>query len=151
MNPVIQEDQTGCGIASVATLAGVSYQHTKQLALKLGISVTDSRLWSETAYIRKLLRRYQIRTTANEIPFSSWESLPNVALLAIKWHSIEGKPFWHWTVFWRSPNGPVVLDPKHTLRTHHRTDFGRIKPKWYIPVTQVPKSLPSVRIGPKTP
>ena len=29
MQPIIQEDKTGCGFASVATLAGVSYQHVK--------------------------------------------------------------------------------------------------------------------------
>jgi hypothetical protein len=30
MQPIIQEDRTGCGIASVASLAGVSYQHVKR-------------------------------------------------------------------------------------------------------------------------
>jgi hypothetical protein len=28
--------------------------------------------------------------------------------------------------------GSCVLDPKKALCTHRRTDFGRIKPKWFI-------------------
>jgi len=32
-------------------------------------------------------------------------------------------------------DGAVVLDPKRALRTNVRTDFGRMKPKWYIGVT----------------
>jgi hypothetical protein len=29
---------------------------------------------------------------------------------------------------------PVVLDSKRTLRRHIRTDFGRMKPKWWIKI-----------------
>ena len=32
MKPVIQEDKTGCGLASVAALASVSYLHVKTVA-----------------------------------------------------------------------------------------------------------------------
>ncbi len=48
MKPVVQEDVTGCGIASVATLAGLTYQKTKTLAHQLGIDIKDPRLWSDT-------------------------------------------------------------------------------------------------------
>jgi hypothetical protein len=44
MQPIIQEDRTGCGFASVATLAGVSYQHVKTVAGQLGIDVQDAKL-----------------------------------------------------------------------------------------------------------
>jgi hypothetical protein len=30
-----------------------------------------------------------------------------------------------------------VLDPKKSLQTNRRTDFGRMKPKWYIPLGDV--------------
>ena len=30
--------------------------------------------------------------------------------------------------------GARVLDPKRSLRHHVRTDFGRVKPKWFIPI-----------------
>jgi hypothetical protein len=37
-------------------------------------------------------------------------------------------------VFVRDDAGARVLDPKRSLRRHARTDFERIKPKWFIPV-----------------
>lgn len=134
MRPVEQLDRTGCGIASVATLAGVTYSQARLVANRLGISVDDSRLWSDTQHVRTLLKHYRFRATRQEAPFDSWQRLPDMALLAIKWHREKGRAFWHWVVFWRSPQGPVVLDSKRALRRHVRTDFGRMKPKWWIGV-----------------
>jgi ABC-type bacteriocin/lantibiotic exporter with double-glycine peptidase domain len=136
MKPVIQEERTGCGIASVATVAGVSYRQAKQVANRLGIFAADPRLWSETEYVRRLLREFGVRAARAEVRFAAWRSLPDLALLAIKWHRVRGRSFWHWVVFWRGPTGPVVLDPKRSLRTHRRTDFGRMSPRWYITITK---------------
>jgi hypothetical protein len=55
-------------------------------------------------------------------------------LLAIKWHTEKNKSFWHWVVFTGDSAGACILDSKKTLRRHRRTDFGRMKPKWYIEV-----------------
>ena len=132
MLPVIQEDRTGCGLASVAAVAGVSYKQVKRVAGDLGIDVQDPQLWSDTKYVRTLLRHYGFPTASNTTPFKSWETLPPLALLAIKWHKINNDAFWHWAVSWRSPEGPVVLDPKQSLKKHVRTDFGRMKPKWFL-------------------
>ena len=61
MKPVIQEEVTGCGIASVAVLAGVTYRRAKTLANRLGIFAADERLWSETDHVRRLLRHFGLR------------------------------------------------------------------------------------------
>jgi len=37
-------------------------------------------------------------------------------------------------VFVREGGEASVLDSKRSLRHHRRTDFGRMRPKWYIPV-----------------
>jgi hypothetical protein len=37
-------------------------------------------------------------------------------------------------VFVRDRVGERVLDSKRSLKRHVRTDFGRIKPKWYMAV-----------------
>ena len=132
MKPIVQGDKTGCGFAAVAALAGVTYKEVRGMAERLGISAADSRLWSETAYVRRLLNDYGIRTSARRETFVSWDWLPPVAMLAIKWHRERGRPCWHWVVFWRGPRGPVVLDSKRSLRRHVRTDFGRMKPKWFM-------------------
>ncbi|QKE41922.1 MAG: hypothetical protein HO274_11835 [Ferrovum myxofaciens] len=133
MKPVTQEEISGCGIASVATLAGISYQEAKTVANSLGI-FAESSLWSDTRHVRVLLGYFGILAGEGELPFSSWEKLPDLALLSIKWHLEGGRPFWHWVVFWRSPNGTVVFDPKKSLKINSRTDFWRIKPKWFIPI-----------------
>jgi ABC-type bacteriocin/lantibiotic exporter with double-glycine peptidase domain len=136
MKPVVQLEQTGCGIASVAALAGVSYRQAQRVANRLDIFASDSRLWSETRHVRRLLKEFGIRPANTEVLFTSWEALPDLALLAVKWHKERDRAFWHWVVFWRGPHGPVVLDSKSTLRRHVRTDFGHMRPKWFIPVSR---------------
>lgn len=134
MKAIIQEDVSGCGIASVATLTGLSYQQVRKEAMNLGISVTDSGLWSDTAFIRTLLQHFDIEAHSKERPFQSWKMLPPLAMLAIKWKQNGGHAFWHWVIYWQSPKGPVVLDSKRSLKNNVRTDFGRIKPKWFLPI-----------------
>jgi len=136
MKPVIQLESTGCGIASVAAIAGVSYLKAKSVARSHGIFASDQKLWSETTHVRKLLRHFGLRASPTELPFHSWDGLSDLALLSVKWHREKGRPFWHWVVFARENGRSYVLDPKSTLRRHTRTDFGRIKPKWYIAVAR---------------
>lgn len=135
MEPVIQEEVTGCGIAASAAIAGVTYAEAKKRANALGIYAADKTLWSDTEYVRTLLREFGISVSPKETPFESWERLPDKALMAIKWHTEQGKPFWHWVVFVREGGKEMVLDSKKTLKSNIRRDFGRIKPKWYIGVT----------------
>jgi hypothetical protein len=132
---VLQLERTGCGIASVSAIFGRPYSEVKSIANSLGIFANDESLWSETAHVRTLLNHFGIRTGSREIPFRSWESLPDTAVLAIKWHLEKGRPYWHWVVFVRENGQSCVLDSKKSLRANRRTDFGRMKPKWYIPVT----------------
>ena len=134
MKPVIQQEATGCAIASTAALANISYAAAKKVAKQLGITAEDPTLWSDTTHIRRLLRHYKISTDNTESAFTNWSSLPDCALLAIKWHIENGKPYWHWVVFVRDTNQQYVLDSKKSLKKNMRTDFGRIKPKWFIGV-----------------
>lgn len=133
VKPVVQLDPTGCAIASAAAIAGVSYASAKRVAASIGISVHDSRLWSSVAPVRRLLARLGVETGRAKRPFRSWDALPALALLAVKWHTEHGRPFWHWVVFVRDENGARVLDSNQRVR-HVRTDFGRMQPKWYVPV-----------------
>lgn len=147
MRPVIQGEQTGCGIASVAALVEIKYAEAKKVANSLGIRAQDERLWSETAHVRKLLAHFGCRALKGERPFRSWKALPDFAVLAIKWHVEKNRPFWHWVVFVRDEKGGYVLDSKKALRRHKRTDFGRIKPKWYIEVKR-PAEFDALRTAP---
>ena len=146
MRPVVQLERTGCGIASVAAIAGLSYRKAKAIADSLGIRAEDRRLWSETSHVRRLLRHVGRRAGPRELPFRSWSALPDLALLSIKWHLERGRPHWHWVVFVREGDRAYVLDSKKGLRRHRRTDFGRMQPKWFIPVTDLRQN----RLSPST-
>ena len=134
MKSVVQEEKTGCAIASAAVLGRTSYKEIKKVANSIGIFADDPALWSETAYIRKLLLQFGIKTDVKETPFTRWDSLPDVALLSIKWHLEKGKPFWHWVVFVRENGEEVVFDSSIRLKTNIRKDFGRMSPRWFIGV-----------------
>ena len=137
MEVVLQEDLTGCGIASVAMVAGRTYGEVKKLANSVGIHAHDTKLYSDTAYVRRLLEAYGIRVSKQERPFTSWEEIPSKALLAIKYHIENGLPSWHWVVFSRENGKSVVLDPAKYLLNNTRTDFDRMQPKWFIEIYDV--------------
>ena len=101
MKPIIQGDETGCGISAVATIVQLPYAEVKARAELLGIFAEDERLFSDTKYVRRLLNEYGVKTSADEKPFQSWASLPDIALLSIKYHIEKGRPFWHWVVYYR--------------------------------------------------
>jgi hypothetical protein len=143
MRPVVQLERTGCGIASVAAIAGLSYGKAKTIANSLGIHAEDKALWSDTSHVRRLLRHFRVTASPRERPFRSWDALPDLALLSVKWHLQQGRPYWHWVVFVRERDQAYVLDSKKGLRKNRRTDFGRIKPKWFIPVTGTQERLVS--------
>ncbi len=134
MKPVIQEETTGCGIAAVANILGKTYSQMKAIANAMGIYAEDKSLWSDTQYVRRMLASAEIKTSADETPFESWEALPDLALLAIKYHQEDGKNFWHWVVFKRENGEAVVLDSASYLSTNIRTDFEDMQPKWFIKV-----------------
>lgn len=135
LNPVVQEEKTGCGIAASAAIAGLTYSQTKKLANQLGINATDKSLWSDTAAVQRLLTALGKKVASERVPFIDWETLPDCALLAIKWHLEQGVPFWHWVVFVREGSQTYVLDSKKGLKTSVRTDFGRMHPKWFLAVS----------------
>ncbi len=134
MKPVVQEEITGCGIASSAAIAGITYKEAKAIANSIGIHAEDQSLWSDTQHVRKLLAKLGIKVNKEEKSFEGWASLPDCSLISLKWHLEKGKPYWHWAVFVREGESEYVLDSKKTLKTNIRTDFGRMKPKWYIEV-----------------
>ncbi|WFE72779.1 hypothetical protein P8S55_06710 [Halomonas sp. M1] len=134
LKSVIQEETTGCGIASVANVLGKTYSEMKAVANAMGIYAEDKSLWSETEYVREMLSSAGVETSPNETPFESWSALPDLALLSIKHHQEDGKNFWHWVVFKRAGGKEFVLDSASYLPSNVRTDFKEMQPKWFIEV-----------------
>ncbi len=134
LKSVIQEETTGCGIASVANILGKTYPEMKAIANSMGIYADDKSLWSSTRYVREMLLSAGVETSPDEIPFESWDTLPDLALLSIKHHQEAGKNFWHWVVFKRVEGEGYVLDSASYLPNNVRTDFEAMQPKWFIDV-----------------
>lgn len=134
MDIVIQQDQTGCGIACVAMLTDTSYEEVKATAASLGVVPADKKLWSDTMYVRTLLRNSSISCSDSEVPFTTWQALPDLALIAINYRLENGMPLWHWSVFKRETQGAVVYDPAPYLEENHRTDFAAMTPRWSIEI-----------------
>lgn len=134
MKVVLQDEISGCGLAVVATLAEKPYDEVKRYANSVGIYAEDKKLHSGTAYVRKLLTHYGVKSSDLENPFESWDKLPDTALLSIKHHMENGESCWHWTVFHRSGGKAVVLDPARYLVDNERTDFHDMRPKWFIEI-----------------
>ncbi|WP_321492980.1 hypothetical protein [uncultured Desulfobacter sp.] len=134
MKPVVQEETTGCGIASVANILGKTYSEVKEIANAMGIYASDKSLWSDTQYVRRMLSASGFETSPDEVPFETWGKLPHVALLSIKHYQEDSKNFWHWVVFKRIDNKPIVLDSASSLPSNIRTDFDEMQPKWFIEV-----------------
>lgn len=134
LKPVVQEETTGCGIASVANILGKTYSEMKAIANAMGIHASDKSLWSDIQYVRRMLSCAGVETSSSEIPFESWDTLPDLALLSIKHYQEEDKDFWHWVVFKRVNDQPLVLDSASYLPSNIRQDFDAMKPKWFIEV-----------------
>lgn len=134
LEPVVQEETTGCGIAAVANILGKTYAEMKAVANAMGIHAADKSLWSDTQYVRRMLSSAGVQTSADELPFESWDALPDVALLSIKHHQEEGRNFWHWVVFKRIDGRPLVLDSASYLPSNIREDFHAMQPKWFIEI-----------------
>lgn len=134
LKPVVQEETSGCGIASVANILGKTYSEMKAIANAMGIHASDKSLWSDTQYVRRMLSSAGVNTSKDEVPFKSWGALPDLALLSIKHHHEEGRDFWHWVVFKRVNGQPYVLDSASYLPSNIRQDFDAMQPKWFIAV-----------------
>ena len=93
MKPVIQKDQTGCGLACVATVSGVSYQEVKKVAAQLGIEVQDSRLWSDTKYVRTPPQTLQHRNISSHTVISLLGCPPPAGLIGYQMAHHKGSRF----------------------------------------------------------
>ena len=133
MKAVIQEEKTGCAIASSAAIAVLSYKESKKIANSLGIFAEDTSLWSDTKSIRALLDQLGFNV-GKQTNFEQWDLLPDCALLSLNWHLEEGKPYWHWVVFVREGKQSYVLDSNASLKNNVTYDYQPMKVKWFIPV-----------------
>ncbi|SDV46620.1 hypothetical protein SAMN05216551_101490 [Chitinasiproducens palmae] len=122
---VKQLDPVACGLACVASLAGVRYESVRRRAF----DIFD---WSRCArtksrHLRTLLRTFGIETLQGRA-VRKWASVPDRAIVAI--NPIGDR--WHWVVHHRTDGCAMVMDPN--AKRPGRTDFGRMRLRSYVAI-----------------
>jgi hypothetical protein len=119
---VRQLDSTGCGVAIVATLAGVSYTQAKQVMFPSGSRGRGFRTgWRD---LRVGLEAFGVRFRGLARRTCAWEDVPDVAVVLVNQKPTGG----HWVVFVRDAERPFVLDPNSKQPGCRRTDIHRTRP-----------------------
>jgi len=140
---VRQRDPTGCGLACIAMIAGTNYEKVRDIAVnELGWNEAEA-FYTGTRDLRELSRYFGVDVGKRRRPFKTFQSLPTVAILAINYK--EQTDTWHWVVFHRIEDNPVIYDPNQSIKNDKRRDFGRIKAKWFLPVLNYRDSYTSQR------
>jgi ABC-type bacteriocin/lantibiotic exporter with double-glycine peptidase domain len=132
MKRIKQDHPSGCGLACVAMIAGRKYSEIREHAREILDFNNNHDLYTDASHLRKLLSKFKIHTSLKKIPFATWEKLPEKAILGINHNITVNK--WHWVVYTKDHLGAYVLDPKITIKSERRTDFNKMKPKWYITI-----------------
>lgn len=129
---VIQEDSTGCGIACVAMVAGISYAEAKQLTVNNKIlKKSVKNFYTTTKDLVNILKSIGIEPSKGR-KVRYWSSINNISIVAINF--LETTDTWHWVVFIPDADTGYVLDPSKRIKAEKRIDFSRMRLRSYIPI-----------------
>ena len=128
---VVQDDDTGCGIACVAMIAGVSYEDAK--AAVFSKSFRKKVFYTSGPDLRRGLERFglTLRPAARARRFESWRRLESTSIVAVE-QTPRNKAHWHWVVFVNDGTRRYVLDPSWPEIV--RTDFRKMEGRSYLRV-----------------
>ncbi|HAV2807924.1 cysteine peptidase family C39 domain-containing protein [Acinetobacter baumannii] len=129
---IIQEDSTGCGIACVAMVAGLTYNEAKQIALDNQILKSKKNFYTRSNDVANFLNFLGIKSQ-NSRKVCHWESIKTLSIVAINYR--EATDNWHWVVYIPNENKGFVLDPNKKIKNEIRVDFSRMKLRSYIPIS----------------
>jgi len=132
MNRIIQEDNTGCGLACVAMVTGKSYQEIKLLAIHLNICNEKGPYYTRAKDICSLLKYYRIGFSKVR-HVKNWSSINDNSIVAINYD--EKLDTWHWVVYINGYINGYVLDPRKKVKSIERKDWNRMRPRSCIPIT----------------
>ncbi len=121
MKHIIQKDDTGCGIACIAMIAGTTYKKIKNQFVKYRGFYTGN---DELADLAEM---YNITLSRRITKFKDWDSIPDKAILKINYQKATKTRYecWHWVVYRNTAKERYVLDPATT--NPKRKDLKRIE------------------------
>lgn len=130
---VIQEDSTGCGIACIAMVAGISYAEAKQITLNNEIlKKSVKNFYTTTKDLVNVLNSIGIESSKGR-KVRYWSSINTISIVGINF--LETTDTWHWVLFIPDEDTGYVLDPSKRVKTEKRTDFSRMRLRSYIPIS----------------
>ena len=135
---VVQKDATGCGLACIAMVAGVSYTQAKKAAVKSRVVDENQPYYTNSGQLARILEELGGSAEKGR-RLSHWSSLTSLCIVGIGYK--EAEDTWHWVVFVPDRTGGHVLDPRKSVTTNRRKDFSRMVPHRYIPVTRPAHAL----------
>ena len=162
-----QQNKFGCGLACVAMITSVPYREIRDDYIDLNgdpefmyiknKGLTVKNYGTNVTNLHEICELYGLRINKTETDFTSWDDLPDVAILAINYRTeiVSGmrRHCWHWVVWNRELD--CVFDPfpyktdntwkkykkrcsscgkKHFIPPNIRTDYKRLRPVSYIRV-----------------
>ena len=130
---VIQEDSTGCGIACIDMVAGISYAEAKQITLNNEIlKKSVKNFYTTTKDSVNVLNSIGIESSKGR-KVRYWSSINTISIVGINF--LETTDTWHWVLFIPNEDTGYVLDPSKRVKTEKRTDFSRMRLRSYIPIS----------------
>lgn len=126
---VAQDDETGCGVACIAMLAGRDYAEVRA---KLFTSKRKRVFYTTYKDMRRGLGHFGLALDDGRARrFTSFADVPSTAIAAVE-QSPPSKAHWHWVVFVREPGRRYVLDPSWDGIV--RTDLRGLKGRTFLAV-----------------
>ena len=121
---VIQEDSTGCGIACIAMVAGISYAEAKQITLNNEIlKKSVKNFYTTTKDLVNVLNSIGIESSKGR-KVRYWSSINTISIVGINF--LETTDTWHWVLFIPNEDTGYVLDPSKRVKTEKRTEPYRV-------------------------
>jgi hypothetical protein len=132
-------------LACVATLTGRSLDEIMKLAVQMGYPPNGPAYVANVGLLTRLLHNFRLAADDWQ-EVTSFDALPDVAILMVDWHSTleYGRHVvWHHVRGTdASPSFSYVLDPRPNIPAEQQmtTNWShlRLEPAWYIEVAQQP-------------
>ncbi len=132
MERVIQEEPTGCGLACVAMVAGVSYAEVRNFAVEHMGFGTIGPFYTDLDDLRYMLDWYGYRLL-RWTPFKSYDSVSPLCVLEIE----RPGAYNHWVLLVKCGLDMYVLDPFPDVKTEQRRDWWRLRPVSYANIIRL--------------
>jgi len=127
MERIVQGDATGCGLACVAMVVGVTYAEVRQVAVGLMGFDPLGPFYTEHYEVRWMLAEYGF-ILSRYTPFKEYAPISPLSLLEIE----RNGEYNHWGLLVKHGLDLYVLDPAQHIKTARRRDWSRIRVVSYM-------------------